>query len=153
MVLQTKLFGDVEIDEKKALHFENGLIGFPDLRNFFLIRDEERASALICWLQSVEETAMALPVIDPLKVMESYNPMIEDELLKPLGELTEDNLMALVTVTVPREIEKISVNLQAPILINADTKQACQLILEDGNYPVRYPIYEIINKMKEKDGE
>lgn len=153
MVLKTKLFGDVEIDETKGLHFENGLIGFPDLKNFFLIRDEERANSLICWLQSVEEAALALPVVDPLKVMEDYNPMIEDELLKPLGELTEDNLMALVTVTVPREIEKISVNLQAPILINADTKQACQLILENGDYPVRYPIYEILNKMKEKDGE
>jgi flagellar assembly factor FliW len=153
MVLQTKLFGEVDIDENKGLHFENGLIGFPDLKNFFLIRDEERASALICWLQSVEESAMAIPVMNPLKVMETYNPMVDDELLKPLGELTEDNLMALVTVTVPREIEKISVNLQAPILINADTKQACQLILEDKTYPVRYPVYEIINQMKEKDGE
>lgn len=153
MVLQTKLFGEVDIDEQKALHFENGLIGFPDLKTFFLIRDEERVNALICWLQSVEENAMALPVLDPLKVMESYNPMIEEELLKPLGKLTGENLMALVTVTVPREIEKISVNLQAPILINADTKQACQMILEDGNYPVRYPIYEILNQMKEKDGE
>ena len=153
MVLETKLFGEVDIDEQKALHFENGLIGFPDLKTFFLIRDEEKASSLFCWLQSVEERAMALPVLDPLKVMESYNPMVDDELLKPLGELTEDNLMALVTVTVPRNIENISVNLQAPILINADTKQACQLILEDGNYPVRYPIYEILNNMKEKDGE
>ena len=153
MVIQTKLFGEVDIDEQKALHFENGLIGFPDLKTFFLIRDEERASTFICWLQSVEETAMALPVLDPLKVMESYNPMIEEELLKPLGQLTDDNLMALVTVTVPRDIEKISVNLQAPILINADTKQACQIILEDASYPVRYPIYEILNQMKEKDGE
>ena len=153
MVIQTKLFGEVDIDEQKALHFENGLIGFPDLKTFFLIRDEERASSLFCWLQSVEENAMALPVMDPLKVMESYNPMVDDELLKPLGELTEDNLMALVNVTVPRDIEKISVNLQAPILINADTKQACQIILEDGNYPVRYPIYEVLNQMKEKDGE
>lgn len=153
MILETKLFGEVEIDEKKALHFENGLIGFPQLKNFFLIRDEEKASSVICWLQSAEEKAMALPVMDPLKVLESYNPMIEDELLKPLGKLTEDNLMALVTVTVPRDIEKISINLQAPILINADTKQACQLILEDGDYPVRYPIYEILNKKNEKDGE
>lgn len=153
MILETKLFGEVEIDEKKALHFENGLIGFPELKNFFLIRDEEKASSIICWLQSVEEMAMALPVMDPLKVMESYNPMIEDELLKPLGRLTEDNLMALVTVTVPRDIEKISINLQAPILINADTKQACQLILEDGDYPVRYPIYEVLNNKNEKDGE
>ncbi len=152
MLLQTRLFGEVEIDENKAIHFENGLIGFPELKKFFLIRDEEKANATISWLQSGEEPGMALPVMDPLKVMPEYNPVIEDEMLKPLGTLKEDNLMAMVTVTVPREIEKISVNLQAPILINADTKRACQLILEDGKYPVKYPIYDILDK-KEKGGE
>ncbi len=153
MMLETRLFGEVEIDEKKAIYFENGIIGFPGLKKFFLIRDEERTDATISWLQSGEEPAMALPVMDPLRVMEDYNPVIEDELIKPLGELREDNLMALVTVTVPREIEKLSVNLQAPILINADTKKACQLILEDGKYPVKYYIYDIIKANKEKGGE
>ncbi len=153
MLLQTRLFGEVEIDEKKAICFENGIIGFPQLKKFFLIRDEEKANASISWLQSGEDPIMALPVMDPLKIMPDYNPVIEDELIKPLGELKEDNLMAIVTVTVPREIEKISVNLQAPILINADTKKACQLILEDGKYPVKYPIYDIIAQKKEKGGE
>lgn len=153
MKLQTRIFGEVEIDENKALNFENGLIGFPDLKTFFLIRDEEKADDTISWLQSKEEPALAIPVMNPLIIKEDYNPVIEDELLKPLGELTDENLMALVTVTVPQVIENISINLQAPILINADTKKACQLILEDESYPVRYPIYEIIKARKEKAGE
>lgn len=151
MLLQTRVFGEVEIDENKMITFENGIIGFPDLKEFFIIRDEEKGSNAISWLQSKEETSLAIPVMNPLVIMEEYNPVIEDELLKPLGEISEENIMALVTVRVPANIEEISVNLKAPVVINADTRRACQLILDDEKYPVRYPIYDIIKKAK--DGE
>lgn len=151
MLLQTRLFGEVEIDENKMITFENGIIGFPDLKEFFIIRDEEKSSDSISWLQSRDEKGMAIPVMNPLTVMADYNPVIEDELLKPLGEIKEDNMMALVTVRVPADIKDISVNLKAPIVINADTRKACQLILDDEKYQVRYPIYDILKN--EKDGE
>lgn len=41
MRLVTKLFGDIEIDDEKIVIFENGIIGFPDLKKFTLIYDEE----------------------------------------------------------------------------------------------------------------
>lgn len=151
MLLQTRLFGEVEIDENKMITFENGIIGFSDLKEFFIIRDEEKSSDSISWLQSRDEKGMAIPVMNPLTVMADYNPVIEDELLKPLGEIKEDNMMALVTVRVPADIKDISVNLKAPIVINADTRKACQLILDDEKYQVRYPIYDILKN--EKDGE
>lgn len=151
MLLQTRLFGEVEIDENKMITFENGIIGFPELKEFFIIRDEEKGIDAISWLQSKDEVGMAIPVMNPLAIMEDYNPVIEDELLKPLGEIKEDNIMALVTVRVPANIEEISVNLKAPMVINADTRKACQLILDDEKYQVRYPIYEIIKNAK--DGE
>ncbi len=153
MLVQTKLFGEIELDENRELYFENGIIGFPDLKKFYIIRDEEKQDSVICWLQSSEDATMAIPVMNPLLAMEDYNPVVDDEMLKPLGELTEDNIMALVTVTVPADIEKLSVNLKAPIVINADTRRACQMILEDEKYLVRYPIYDMIKKAKEKDGE
>ena len=42
----------------------------------------------------------------------------------------------------------MTVNLMAPIVINASTKKAVQVILGDGDYPVRFPIYEILAKAK-----
>lgn len=149
MLLQTRLFGEVEIDENKMITFENGIIGFPDLKDFFIMRDEEKGPEAISWLQSKDESGMAIPIMNPLAVMPDYNPVIEDELLKPLGEVREDNIMALVTVRVPAEISEISVNLKAPIVINADTRKACQLILDDEKYQVRYPIYDILKDAKE----
>jgi flagellar assembly factor FliW len=59
----------------------------------------------------------------------------------------------LVTLTVPSDITKMTVNLKAPILINVDTLQGGQIIVED-DAPIRFPIYDILKKKKDgKDGE
>ena len=105
------------------------------------------------WMQSIQEPAFAMPVIDPLSVRADYNPSIEDELLKPLGGITPENMLVLVTITVPREIEKMSVNLKAPIVINGDNLKASQIIVEEDEYEVKFPIYEILKAAKEKAGE
>ena len=93
-----------------------------------------------------------MPVMDPLIVMPDYNPEVEDELLKPMGELNPDQVLVLVTLTVPSEIKKMSVNLRAPIVIHTETRKACQVIVEDDRYQVKYPIYEILQAAK-KAGE
>ena len=153
MKAATRLFGEIEIDESKIITFEDGIIGFPDMKKFTLIFDEEKeGSPSISWLQSMDEPEIAFPVMDPLFVCETYNPSVEDELLKNLGTIKEDNLYVLVTVTVPQNIKELAVNLKAPIVINTDTRKASQIIVED-DLPVRYRIYEILEEAKKKAGE
>ena len=93
-----------------------------------------------------------MPVMDPLLVMPEYNPEVDDELLKGIGEIVEDELLVLVTVTVPSDLTKMTVNLKGPIVINAAEKKACQVIVEGENYLVKDPIYDILNA-KKKAGE
>ena len=152
MRLVTKLFGDIEIDDEKIVIFENGIIGFPDLKKFTLIYDEENQGGAINWLQCIDEPAFALPVLNPLLINGGYDPFINDELLKPLGGITPENIYVLVTVTVPKDIKELSVNLKAPIIINVDEKKGSQIIVED-NFPVKFPIYEILESQKEKGGK
>lgn len=153
MKAATRLFGEIEIDESKIITFEDGIIGFPDMKKFTLIFDEEKEGRpSISWLQSMDEPEIAFPVMDPLFVCETYNPSVEDELLKNLGTIKEDNLYVLVTVTVPQNIKELAVNLKAPIVINTDTRKASQIIVED-DLPVRCRIYEILEEAKKKAGE
>lgn len=153
MKAATILFGEIEIDESKIITFEDGIIGFPDMKKFTLIFDEEKEGRpSISWLQSMDEPEIAFPVMDPLFVCETYNPSVEEELLKNLGTIKEDNLYVLVTVTVPQNIKELAVNLKAPIVINTDTRKASQIIVED-DLPVRYRIYEILEEAKKKAGE
>lgn len=148
MKIETRLFGTIDVAEDKIIHFPEGIIGFPDCKDFTLIFDEEKGNKKsISWLQSIDEPVFALPVMDPLRVKEDYNPMVEDELLTSLGELNEMNTFILVTVTVPEQIENMSVNLQAPIVINSDTRKASQVIVSE-DYPVKYKIYELLKARK-----
>lgn len=153
MKVNTRVFGEVDIEESKIIHFPGGIIGFPELTEFALIHDSEKQSVCaVRWLQSLQEPAFAMPVVDPLAIKPDYNPVVEDELLKPIGELNPDSVLVLVTMTVPKDLTKMTVNLQAPIVVNADEKKACQIIVDTDKYPVRFPIYDIIEKMK-KEGK
>ncbi len=91
-------------------------------------------------------------VIVPGELLPDYRPTVNDELLQGLGELTPDNTYILVTVRVPENIEDISVNLKAPIIINTDTNKGSQVIVED-DFAVRHNIYSLIRDGRKKAGE
>ncbi len=153
MKVNTKLFGEINIDDDKILTFEAGIVGFPDLTRFALMHDDDKAEGGrgLSFLVSLDEPAFSMPVISPLLVKDDYNPVVEDDYLIPLGELKEEDMLVLVTVTVPHDITKMTVNLMAPFIINASTRKAVQVILnEDEKFPVKYPIYEILAKAKEE---
>lgn len=148
MKINTKVFGEVEIADDRIIHFPSGIVGFPELTEFTLLHDEEKGVGSIHWLQSIQEPGFAMPVMDPLLVCPEYNPEVDDELLKPLGGLDPEEILVLVTVTVPSDLKKMSVNLRGPIIINAAAKKACQVIVEGEGYQVKYPIYEILSARK-----
>lgn len=148
MTTETRLFGEITIADEKLITFSEGIVGFPFMNQFALIHDAENENSPIMWLQSMDEPDFAMPVIEPNLVVEHYNPIVNDENLAPVGELEQDQIYLLVTMTVPPEIEKMSVNLKAPIVINMKNNRAVQIIVED-EYKVKHPIYEILKKRKE----
>ena len=151
MILETRVFGEVDIDPAKIIHFENGIVGFPDLQDFALIHDSDQGdNAGIRWMQSIEEPAFAMPVMDPLTVKADYNPEVDDEVLKPIGKLDPEEILVLVTVTVPKDLKKMSVNLRAPIIINVGERKAVQIIFEGDEYQIKFPIYDIIADRKKE---
>ncbi|MBR5360865.1 MAG: flagellar assembly protein FliW [Lachnospiraceae bacterium] len=150
MKVNTRVFGEIDIADDKIIHFQGGIVGFPDLTDFALVHDAEKeGDTPVRWMQSLQEPNFAMPVMDPLVVCPDYNPVVEDELLKPIGDINPDSVLVLVTLTVPKDVKLMSVNLQAPFVINADEKKACQIIVDSDKYPVRFPIYDIVKKDKE----
>ena len=153
MKAKTRMFGDIDISDDKIIVLESGMIGFPDMQKFTLIYDEEKGDkANIMWLQSMDDPQTAFPVINPMKIKEDYNPSVSEELLKPLGEMEQEDIFVLVTMRVPKNIEDMSINLKAPIIINTSNNKGAQIIVED-DLPVRYKIYSLLKKRKEKAGE
>jgi flagellar assembly factor FliW len=148
--LKTKAFGQIEIGEDKIIRFEHGILGFPDLKDFTLIFDEDKGvDTPIKWLQSIDEPGFAMPVMNPELAIKGYAPHIDSELLAPLGDnLASDNIIILVTVTVPSDITKTTVNLKAPIIISIDNRRAVQLICDEDGYDIKHAIYDKIMAAK-----
>ena len=128
MLVKTKFSGEVDLPEEKIITFERGLIGLADYKKFTILYDCEKENSNISWLQSVQEPTLALPVVKPWIIKEDYNPVVEDELLS--------------------HIEQMSVNLKAPIIVNADTRKGAQIICDNNDYEVKYKIYDILNAKK-----
>jgi len=81
-------------------------------------------------------------------VKEDYNPVVEDELIGSIGTLDDESLFVLVAVNVPSDLSHMSVNLQAPMIINLETRKGCQIIIENEGCPIKYLIYDILQKKK-----
>lgn len=149
MKANTRFFGTIDIADDKIITLEKGMIGFPDLKKFALIFDEEKQAASIMWLQSMDDGDIAFPVMDPHVVKEDYHPTVSNEILAPLGELTDENTYILVTVTVPKDITQFSINLKAPVVINTEINKGVQLIVED-DFPVKYKVYDLLKAKKKR---
>lgn len=149
MLVKTKFFGEIDLPEEKIITFDRGLIGLRQYKKYTILYDCEKEENNISWLQSIEEPSLALPVIKPWLIRETYDPIVEDELLKSLGELTEENMVVLLTMTVPEDLTQMSVNLKAPLIMNADSRKGVQVVVENKDYEVKYKIYDILKKKKE----
>lgn len=154
MLVKTKYFGEIDLGEDKIITFEKGLMGFENFTKYTILFDNEGENkGNIMWFQSVEEPAFALPVISPVHVKENYDPEVNDEWLKSLGELNDENTCVLLTMTVTEDVKNTTANLKAPLVINADTRKGCQVIAENSDYVVKYNVYDAIQKKKQEKGE
>ncbi len=146
MRINTRYFGTVDLDDDKVIVFDEGLFGFEEYKKFALIfNNEAKERPSISWLQSVDEQALALPVMIPTIVKPDYNPVVEDDALETLGDWNEENISVLVTVTVPENLSDMTTNLKAPIIINTDSMKGVQTVVENPDYEIRFKIYDLLN--------
>lgn len=149
MLVNTRHFGEIDLDESKIIYFENGILGFENFKEYTLLYDDvEGERPDISWLQSLEEPSLAIPVVSPFLVKPDYNPEVEDELLKSVGQLDEENIVVLISITVMADVENITANLKAPFIINSDLRKGAQIIIENAEYEVKYRFYDQLQAHK-----
>ncbi len=140
MKLDTTRFGEIDIDENLIFDFVEPIVGYDEFRKFVLI--EHKPNSIFKWLQSVEEPSLAFPVGLPAVFGLEYEYEIPDEKAEILGLSSAESLISLNIVTIPNNMpEKSTINLLAPIIINAANKKGMQLILQGSDFPVRQPLF------------
>ncbi len=145
MNINTIRFGDIQIAEEKILFFEEGIPPFVDSRRFTIINSEETEPFL--WLQSLDETDVALAVVNPFRLFPDYTPVVNEVDLEKLGNPSDEDILVLTVAVIPRKYENMTTNLLSPILINPHNNQARQIIMENSEYTIKQPIFERVSDL------
>lgn len=139
MIIQTTRFGKLEIDDNQIITMPNGLLGFSGNRLYAILDDE--VGSPFKWFQSIENEALAFVTIDPRISISDYAISISDEQLKKLHCDAAEDLDALVIVTMTRDLKDVTINLQGPLVLNMKKRIGAQMVIPDGKYSTRHPLF------------
>jgi flagellar assembly factor FliW len=142
MVLETKNFGEVEIKEEDIIFFEYGIPGFESMTKFVILGKTDSPDDPFLWLQSTENPNLAFVIMNPRDLVFDYEAEIDMFTANLLKIKDENDALIYCIVTVPQDISKISINLKAPIIINAKDNRGCQVVLENEKYKFKHLITE-----------
>ncbi|MCL1816353.1 MAG: flagellar assembly protein FliW [Clostridiales bacterium] len=153
MEINTLRFGKLVIDDHKLLRFNKGLPGLEACREFAILQFEE--SNPLHWLQSTEKAEICLPIMNSFAICPNYAFDISDEDVQELSLASPQDVYVVNVVLIPQQdIEHMTANMVAPIIINYRTGLAKQIIINSGEYNVRYPVFQAIcNLIKEDEAD
>lgn len=136
MIIMTKFFDEVEIDDNNIIHFEEGLPGLEDLHDFIILDIEDNED--IKCLQSIEKKEVCMLVIVPWNYVQDYEIDLPEEDLDGLGIKSPEDTGVFNVISVRDKV--ITANLVAPIVININDKKGKQIILSNTKYNVRHEL-------------
>jgi len=140
MILKTRLFGKIKVLKKEIIKFTAPILGFADCRQYILL--ERETSFPTFWLQSIENPALAFPVVTPFSVDENYSVKLSAQDCEDIRVKRADEALVLTLLVVPHDILSIRTNLRAPIVYNPQKKLAKQVILQEEKYSIHYYIMD-----------
>jgi flagellar assembly factor FliW len=133
-------FDTVKID------FPQGLFGFENCKKFSLTESEYKP---FCWLQSEDDKTLSFLVVDPFIFFDDYELDIDDNSLKSIEVKTPADVVVLTIITIPGNGQKLTANLQGPLVINKINNKGMQVILSDAKWTTKH----CLMAKKSKDGD
>ena len=137
ITINTKDFGEIEIDKDEIINFPNGIYAFEDCKEFVIF---EKDNYMQQWLQYVGEPDPRFIIFKPQDLVSDYNPQIPNWVKEQL-QAQDDEVSLFLIAVIPPDIRNMTVNLKSPIVINFKKRLAIQVILEDQNYSVRERVF------------
>jgi len=140
--ISTTRFGDISVDESRVVQMRGGIVGFEHLKRYVLLNQDKETPFM--WFQCIDDGSVAFVVIHSLIVKPDYKPIIprDDVALLEIASAESEDVVLLSVVTIRSDPLRVTANLSAPIVVNAKKMLAKQVILLEGDYPVRYSLTE-----------
>jgi len=136
MKVRTTRFGELQIDEDRIIEFPLGILGFPEFRRWILLQASPESPFF--WLQSIEAPDLAFILTQPQLFFSDYQVRVQAEELRPIALQNPGD--GEVFVICNKVGDRITANLQGPLVFNARTRQARQVVLCDRHLTTRHEI-------------
>ncbi|MCL1864423.1 MAG: flagellar assembly protein FliW [Spirochaetes bacterium] len=149
--VNTKAFGEIDVDEIQIIDFPQGILGFDFIKKFIIMDTEDEGSPFK-WMQAFDEKDLAFVIVRPLDFMEEYELIISQNDLDEVKSESIDELVTFSIVTIPENPRDMTANLQGPIIINPVKRIGKQAISLSDRYTVRHNILDEMKKNR-KAGE
>ena len=147
MVFRSKIFGEIEIDEKEVFEFPAGLIGFPNHKKFFFLKPIGLDLPFpVEIMHSFDDSSLAFFVVDPSYLSEEYFVISSQDHLKDID--IEDPADAVLRIIVRFEGGRMVANFLTPIVLNLKNRKAKHVILDGPEELLKIELD--LTKLKEK---
>ena len=141
MKINTVRFGDIEIDEKRIFEFVLPIIGFNELKKFIIL--DLNKDNFFKWLQSVEDPALAFPIVSVFSMDVDYSIDLPDNVVESLKIKDVESLLVMNVASIPQNNPQgTTINLLAPIVFNVEELLAGQVILSGSGYDISFPLFK-----------
>ncbi|MCM3185401.1 flagellar assembly protein FliW [Priestia megaterium] len=140
MKISTSYHGDIEIDNQQTLTFNQGIPGFLEETEFVILPLPEAEAFQV--LQSIQTKELAFIITDPFQFFLDYDFQLEPQEIEKLQLQQAEDAAVYVLLTMSDSMEKITANLQAPIIINTKQQLAKQVILMNTAYETKHRLFE-----------
>ena len=129
----------VRVQSKDTIiHFDEGLIGFSDCKDFQVMENDSIAPFRL--LQSPQMKEVGFLVLEPSVVMPNYYSRIPAREWESIGLSPSDPHLAFVICVIGPSPKDSTGNFQAPLIINYKKMIGRQVILTDAALSVRQPL-------------
>ncbi len=139
MKVKTTRFGELEVNPNDIISFSEGLLGFENLKKYFVVDPGD--STLILWLQSTEDEKVAFPIIEPKIFKPDYIAKLLPADLNGLELESLQTAKLYSVLTIPANVTEMSANLKAPVVVNSAKKVGKQIVLQDSKLTVKHEMY------------
>jgi flagellar assembly factor FliW len=139
MKIKNRQFGEIEYDRPSIVHLPEGLIGYEGHQRYYLLSLEEYLP--FRWLVSTSDHDLLFAVADPGHFIEETYPLTLGGSDAELLDLRATDPIEVYVIVSPDEAGRgVTADLKGPLVINARTRFAKQILLYSSRLSVRQPL-------------
>ncbi|MBE6024129.1 MAG: flagellar assembly protein FliW [Cellulosilyticum sp.] len=140
MKMNTRNFGEIEINKDKIITFKEGIPGFEELHQFIFMDSQ---NPTFHYLQSIENGDICFVIVNPYELKQDYAPIINEEYFEKLGGGSDKQFALYSIVCLKNPIEESTVNLAGPLVIHIENKLGIQVVTEEKMYSTRHKLVDL----------